>query len=229
MEAKSERFEMRLDQGMMLRVDDWRVQQPDVPSRAEAFRRLINMGLNKQEDEAFSAGERFILLVLTDLFKHLEPKDAESDPQLLTEIIYGGHWWALQDHFPGVFPIGTEHDRKTKDEVVDILDMWSFIEEGFEALNAKDKAKFAEQAAPFTEAKFAGFDGNNESRHRTIARFLINRLDLFERFKGRDLNSHCPSLAEHRKMLTKFEPMRRTIVGRRLGVEELISLYQERV
>ena len=43
--AKTERFELRLDPGILEDVDAWRGRQADVPSRAEAVRRLIDAGL----------------------------------------------------------------------------------------------------------------------------------------------------------------------------------------
>lgn len=32
--------------GWMEKIDDWRRQQPDLPSRAEAIRRLVERGLD---------------------------------------------------------------------------------------------------------------------------------------------------------------------------------------
>jgi uncharacterized protein len=45
MAPKTERFEMRLETTMIERVDTWRRKQEDLPSRAEAFRRLVELGL----------------------------------------------------------------------------------------------------------------------------------------------------------------------------------------
>jgi len=42
---KTERFEMRLDEATIKRIDDWRRAQPDLPSRAEAIRRLVDQAL----------------------------------------------------------------------------------------------------------------------------------------------------------------------------------------
>lgn len=42
---KSERFEMRVSEELLDRVDEWRRQQADLPSRAEAMRRLIEESL----------------------------------------------------------------------------------------------------------------------------------------------------------------------------------------
>lgn len=42
---KTARFEMRIDPETIARIDDWRRQQPDLPARAEAIRRLVDLGL----------------------------------------------------------------------------------------------------------------------------------------------------------------------------------------
>ncbi len=47
MAPKTERFEMRMDPETLARVDEWRRKQPDLPSRAEAMRRLVDLGLKK--------------------------------------------------------------------------------------------------------------------------------------------------------------------------------------
>lgn len=38
-------FQMRYDDEWMALVDEWRRHQPDIPSRAEAIRRLVEIGL----------------------------------------------------------------------------------------------------------------------------------------------------------------------------------------
>jgi metal-responsive CopG/Arc/MetJ family transcriptional regulator len=52
MAPKTERFEMRLETTMIERVDAWRRKQEDLPSRAEAFRRLIELGLSAKKTRA---------------------------------------------------------------------------------------------------------------------------------------------------------------------------------
>ena len=49
MSPKTERFEMRWEAEMLERVDEWRRQQKDLPSRAEAIRRLVEMALKKEK------------------------------------------------------------------------------------------------------------------------------------------------------------------------------------
>ena len=75
MQAKTERFEMRLDQMTLEEVDAWRARQADVPSRAEAVRRLIEDGLTPvpaRRELELSAGERLAVVMLCELHKHLK-------------------------------------------------------------------------------------------------------------------------------------------------------------
>lgn len=44
-EMKTERFELRLSSELLARIDEWRRNQPDLPTRSEAIRRLVESGL----------------------------------------------------------------------------------------------------------------------------------------------------------------------------------------
>ena len=41
-------FQMRSSEEWLRRLDDWRRKQPDIPSRAEAIRRLVEKGLEAE-------------------------------------------------------------------------------------------------------------------------------------------------------------------------------------
>ena len=45
MNPKTERFELRMAPEELAQVDEWRRKEPDLPPRAEAVRRLIQLGL----------------------------------------------------------------------------------------------------------------------------------------------------------------------------------------
>lgn len=45
-------FQMRTTKEFLGRVDDWRRVQPDLPSRSEAIRRLVEAGLEVTKAEA---------------------------------------------------------------------------------------------------------------------------------------------------------------------------------
>lgn len=209
MQLKTERFEMRLDSRTLERVDAWRACQTDLPSRAEAIRRLMESGLSEMEGKPlkFSDGEKLITLMLCELYKR-HKIDGKIDPLFVEEVLLGGHYWGLEWQFPGIFH-GDEDNKATVDEVVDILDMWSFLEESYAELSKKDKDSVQKEARHFGKhVIFPGFDGNKEAEHLHIAKFLINKLDRFTEFKGRDLNSHVPLIQVYRHMVRVFESMR---------------------
>jgi hypothetical protein len=41
----TQRFELRIPDDFFRDIDAWRRKQPDIPSRAEAIRRLVELGL----------------------------------------------------------------------------------------------------------------------------------------------------------------------------------------
>lgn len=229
----TERFEMRIDSDLLDRLDAWRNNEEDVPSRAEAVRTLIEAGLahdNRGKPVRLSDGEKLITTMLADVIKGLNI-ETETNIDLVKNVIYGGHYWALGWEMPGLF-----HDHIDKRSrvsfVVDVLDMWDFLETAFEKLDDGDKARLAEAADPFGKnVKFPGFDGNYESEYMSIARFLITDLRRFSRFQDRqyDLNSHHPTLETYGKMYRAFEPIRKTLTfGKAMSVEQLAEIINAR-
>ncbi len=214
MQPKTERFEMRLDQETLEKVDTWRAHQADLPSRAEAFRRLVETGLSEmgRKPLQFSEGEKLITSMLCELYKHHKVK-GNIDPLFVEDALLGGHYWALEWEYPGIF--GVEADRiETAHEVGDILEVWWFLEQSYARLSQKDKDRVKKEAEPFgNNVVFRGFDGNNEAEYLNIAHFLINKLNRFVEFKDRDLNSHAPLVDGYRRMVKAFEPMRPHLSG----------------
>ena len=49
-------FQMRVSEDFLRSIDDWRRQQPGLPSRAEAIRRLTEAGLGKAPSSAPTGG-----------------------------------------------------------------------------------------------------------------------------------------------------------------------------
>lgn len=227
-QAMTERFELRLGPSVLEALDSWRARQDDLPSRSEAMRRLVEAGLSKSERRqlSLSEGERLITIMLCDLFKHLKV-ESEIEPDFVEEVIYGGHYWGLDWKYSGLFHSHTDSEAVVS-EVVDILDMWRFLERGFNELSKEDMEQVAADAKPFGEhVVFSGFDGNGEGQYIGVARFMIDQLDHFTGFKGRDLNAHMPMLGIHRRMLSVFEPIRATLIGRELSAAEITRILQE--
>ena len=215
---KTERFEMRMDRETLEKVDTWRADQPDLPSRAEAVRRLVD---TISGGVRINDGEKLILMMLCDLYKHLEV-DGDIDSEFVRKTIHGGHYWALEQKYSGLFHV--DSPRVVSEEVCNVLDMWSFIERGYAKLSEKDKERVESEENDVT---FRGFDGNNESDHLSVTLFLINDNGRFNCFKDRDLNSHLPSINAYRRMLAVFEPMRKTlVVGRELSASQIINLQK---
>jgi uncharacterized protein YfbU (UPF0304 family) len=223
---------MRIDSELLDRLDSWRNSEDDVPSRAEAVRRLIEAGLahdKRGRAPVLSDGEKLIAVMLSDLIKKLGV-NVETDVDLVQKVIYGGHYWALGWEMPGIFH-GHADKQARVGFVVDVLDMWEFIEESYEDLSDPDKARLAEEADPFGKNPiFRGFDGNNEGEYRSIARFLIEDLDRFSRFREGhgDLNSHMRTLDGYGHMVRAFERIRKDLVGRRMNVSELATVLNAR-
>ncbi len=104
--------------------------------------------------------------------------------------------------------------------------MWWLIEQSYAKLSKYDKERVEKEAEPFGKhVAFRGFDGNYEGKHLSVASFLINKLDGFADFKGRELNSHMPSIDGYRRMVQAFEPMKRGLGGGSLlSAAQIIAL-----
>jgi metal-responsive CopG/Arc/MetJ family transcriptional regulator len=47
-ENHTQRFQMRVPSDFLVKIDEWRRQQPDLPNRSEAIRRLVELALRKE-------------------------------------------------------------------------------------------------------------------------------------------------------------------------------------
>jgi uncharacterized protein YfbU (UPF0304 family) len=175
-----------------------------------------------------SDGEKLILLMLSELYENLEI-DGEIEPKFIQSAIFSNNLWAIPWKYSGI-PFEDQDDPEVVKEVLDILDMWRFIEHSYEQLSGKEKEQLKETAKPFgKDPKFPGFDGNNESSYMGIASFVVNDLERFEEFKGRNFNSHCPSLDGHGRMLSVFEGIRKNMNFGPLSVDDLAKILKERI
>ncbi len=228
MVPKNERFELRLDEALLDKVDKWRAQQGDLPSRAEAMRQLVEAGLAHESREVIhlTDGEKLIFMMLRDLFKGLKINGHEIDSEFMSEVIFGGHYWAPRWKMHGLFHDHEDDPREVR-YVADVLDMWDFLERGYERLSVDERKGIAEAVPHYGEhVCFPGFDGNNEATKLGIAHFLVERMERFTRFAGRELNSHFPTFGRYDRMLPVFERTRGMLIGRDLGRNEIIAILQ---
>ena len=228
MAPKNERLELRIDEGQLARIDEWAADQSENFTRAEAIRRLIDVGLSTKSNRSvnFSDGEKMLMLMMGDIYEKLQIKGAEMDPKFLADVIYGGHYWAPKWEMNGVFHNHSDDPVELK-HVTNVLDMWSFMEEAYEILSADEKALIVQEVGPWaSNVVFPGFDGNEEGSQMQIASFLVEKMNRFTRFKGRSMNSHTLTFKRYADMYRLFEPIRTTLVGKRLSVQQLIALLK---
>lgn len=146
--------------------------------------------------------EKLILMMLSDIHKHLKIKNG-ADSDFVQSAILTGNTWGLYWKFPGIFE-GRGETPAAVSEVLDILEMWETVESSYDRLSPEDKAEIDKHYKH--SVRFRGFDGNNETEHMGIAQFLVDELDRFTCFKGRDFNSHLPqSLHRYRRMLPVYK------------------------
>lgn len=156
-----------------------------------------------------TAGEKLITALLCDISKKLGAEQ-EIDPDFVKSALSSKYQWALKWEYEWLFDEDDFDSPAELDETVDILFMWDVIEAIYEKFTDEEKAYIKEQAEPFGDSpSFGGFDGNNES-HYGIARFLLEDLDRFPRFKDRDLNCHCPSIDSHQRMLRVYNTIKQS-------------------
>lgn len=173
-------------------------------------------------------GEKLILLMLSELYDKLKV-DGEVETDFIRSAIFSGNTWAIPLKYSGI-PFAQQDTPKIVKEVLDILDMWSFIERSYEKLSPEDKV-FVEKQVPHggKNPTFPGFDGNNESDYMDTAYFLVNDLNRFVEFKGRDFNFHCPSIALHRRMLPTFKSIMGKLKFQLFSAEDLVAILKERI
>jgi uncharacterized protein len=227
MNVKSERFELRLDPVTLDRVDAWRDSQEDSLTRAEAIRRLIDRGMMGSTKENFALGhsDRLIVWLISELMRTSKHAGIDKDQvALIQKAILGGHYWALPWAMSGVF--NTHADSPSDVEfVVNVLDMWTFIERAYANLSLENKERVKTESGR-SSPQFFGFDGNHESTLMGIAQFMVRDLVRFSQFKNHEFNSHMPVRDSYARMYALFEPLRKTLVGRELSADELVTILK---
>lgn len=173
-------------------------------------------------------GEKLILLMLSELYDKLGV-EGEVEPDFIRSAIFSNNTWSIPWKYVGI-PFEEQDTPEVVKEVLDILDMWSMIERSYEILSNESKDFVEKEASPFGKnPKFPGFDGNNETEYMGTASFLVNDLDRFEEFKGRNFNSHYPSIDSYRRMLSVFKPLLQNLNFQPLSAQNIVDILKERV
>ena len=173
-------------------------------------------------------GEKLILLMLSEIYDALKIR-GEIEPDFIRSAIFSDKMWSIHWKYSGI-PFENEETPEIVKEVLDILDMWSTIEYSYRELSEDDKKYLEKEAEPFgKDPKFIGFDGNNETEYMSTASFIVNKLERFEEFAGRDFNSHCPLVEAYRRMLRVFDESRDNLSFGPLSAKQLANILKEKI
>lgn len=225
--AKAERIELRLDEDLVARIDTWMNETGEASSRSDAVRQLVDVGLGAVTGKSIhlSDGDKLNFMMLREITRHLKITGLEVDADFVAETIYGGHYWAPTWEMSGLFHKHTDRPADVT-LVVNTLDMWDFIEGCIERLTPEEIEQVKKAHFGYLP-QFIGFDGNEEGELMSIARFMVEKMGRFSRFKKRDFNSHTLTAARYRRMTRAFEPIRATLgFGRGLSVEQIIKVLK---
>lgn len=224
--ALTERIEVRLNEDVVSRVDEWMERTGNASSRSDAIRQLVELGLGTVTGKAIhlTAGDKLNFTLLRDIAKHLKV-ETDVDTEFISEVMYGGHYWAPTWEMQGLFHDHADSPSSVR-MVADVMSMWTAVEDAIKNLSPSD-LDLVKAAHYGYLPKFEGFDGNDETELMAIARFLVQHMRRFTDFKGRDFNAHAPTSETYRRMYRAFEPMRRRLDHRtQLDAKQIVELVE---
>jgi uncharacterized protein YfbU (UPF0304 family) len=173
-----------------------------------------------------SDGEKLILFMLSEIYEKLRV-DGEIDPKFVAKALRSGHLWAIKRKYYGIYDALANNNSDVVKDVAAILVMWDVMEAAYDRLTKDQKDELHRQTG-LKEVKFVGFDANTEEHHYGVLMFLIDEMDEFSTFKGRDLNTNQPAVGSYTRMLAVFKTLGRTLSGRSFNARELIQILNAR-
>lgn len=151
-----------------------------------------------------SQGERLILFMLSEVYKHLKI-EGEIDHNFVQAAIVSNQFWALDWKFGSIISGENNPSKAEIGETNRILAMWNDIEGQIEEMSGSDRSRLKAETG-IDDPKFNGFDAN-EGPHYGIAKFIIKQMNQYQRFKDRYLNSHRPNIEAESRMLSAYEDL----------------------
>lgn len=134
-----------------------------------------------------------------------------------TEIVSKGYEWYYSDISQYIYT--TTFPYSKGQEIANILDMFRFLQLGYENLDDK---KLVDKRS----IEFVGFDGNNETTEMQFARFMMNDMGTYDYLMPEGgINSHYPTLAMYRRML---EAWNNSVDTYNLSKDDLIRIGKAR-
>lgn len=151
-------------------------------------------------------GEKLILTMLSEIKQGLSLKGG-VDAEFVGAAVSYGYDWAFDLESSG---IQTEKNPIPGNvlEVMNILEMWSWLEADYNKLSNEDKA-LVREVNHGRDVYFPGFDGHRDEL--SIANFITHYLHRFNHFKDRNIpDSHGlgMDMDDYRRMLPAFERAR---------------------
>lgn len=167
--------------------------------------------------------EKLIVCMLADL--HIKNAIKPDEAEFVRQAVLDGQEWAITWKLDEIYADDHEISEPVQ-EVMDILDMWEFVELSVAALSPSEKAELEEKYRGSTG--FEGFDKHNEPDQHMITHYLVEKLERFDRFHGRKHDLHSSKLRRYRAMLTKFRGMDNSGESRELlSVQELLKVFAD--
>lgn len=175
----------------------------------------------------FTNEQKLIITLLTDIHAALKISDS-VDPQFVQEVVSNNQGWALDWQYPGIFGGGAEETPEHVVFVTKVLNLWERVEQSYAKLGDVEKADIATQAYPFgQDPAFSGFDGNGaDGDAYSTTGLLINRMDKWTTFQGRDLNSHAPMSGAYQRMLYSLDELQKSPRDYYFSPDELVILLK---
>jgi uncharacterized protein YfbU (UPF0304 family) len=132
--------------------------------------------------------------ILANQFRILSKVEGNNDLyETKVNILENGY----TEKYHEVFDVNAEEiPFEICEETSQILNMYRRINTAIELLSKEEK-----EGLDLDNIKFEGFDSNHDSHYHYMT-FMIEKMNLWEEYKGNYLNSHCQfQLSKYRKML----------------------------
>ena len=141
--------------------------------------------------------DRWILSNQYRILEELYPDQAESF-EYCREIVENGYEYEYENITQLIYPPMSVEECQN---VWDILEMYEYLQQGYDSLDGNEKKEIGEE-----KIVFRGFDANNQSEQFAYVHFIINKKERYNHLRRNgSLNSLNPrSLTLYRSMLNEW-------------------------
>lgn len=177
---------------------------------------------NQNKPIEMTDAQKLIVALLIDNSRPVDQR--QYDYELIESALFGGNSWAVRRKYSGIF-IDEDPDPQIVKEVADAFMMWSFVENAVGNFSATQKTEYESLVGEHDQdPKYLGYDGNNETDHYSATEMMVESLDKFGEFFGREHNSHLPTAQTYRQMVHEFKRVDLGHGGRTLTPSEVAGI-----